>query len=103
MSGECCVYVIAQVRNRALCGPVKVGMSANPYSRLAELQTGSPHQLVIVNERAFRSRSDAAYVEDVMRLAWSDCKMIGEWVDASPLRVADMLNGPEWEEWVNEQ
>lgn len=44
-------------------GPVKIGISSNPDSRLKQLQTGSPEKLVLLVLRDFREERIAKFAE----------------------------------------
>lgn len=62
-------------------GPVKVGVSDNPESRLSGLQSGNPVKLHIAAKWKMPSRQ-AAF--DVERAVLDDCglhRLIGEWID----------------------
>ena len=53
------LYCIAYKRE----GPVKIGISDNPFRRLRELQTGNPYKLNIYFMRNFRTKEIARFVE----------------------------------------
>ena len=44
-------------------GPVKIGISDNPFRRLKELQTGNPYKLNIYFMRNFRTKEIARFIE----------------------------------------
>src|SRR5688572_30552615 len=85
------VYIISRILNGQLSQPVKIGVSDTPVLRLRELQTGSPHPLVIV--RAFRcpSRPVANEIEkDMHRRLKEDCEN-GEWFNIDPIQAVVCL------------
>jgi len=64
-------------------GPVKVGVSAFPNGRLAQLQTGCPFPLRLLHQVAMRDRSHALKHEALFRDAWEHKRTVGEWFDLS--------------------
>ena len=78
------LYVIAHIRNRQMSGPVKVGVTGTPLRRLEQLQTGSPHQLVLLH--AFRCDvATAGRCERLIHKAFAPRNAVGEWFDVDPL------------------
>lgn len=75
-------YVIAPhshyVMNR---GPVKVGITSSPSSRLPQLQTGHPERLVLVHSFGFPHRWQAASIERAVFEVAGDHRLSGEWFD----------------------
>jgi hypothetical protein len=61
--GTCYVYIIAHVDSPKLVGPVKVGVSANPFSRIFELQTGNHVELQVAAWFAMPTREIAMAIE----------------------------------------
>lgn len=62
-------------------GPVKVGMSDSPQSRLASLQTGSAVKLNLLFARKARDRDHALYHENMFHEVYAEHRMAGEWFD----------------------
>jgi len=54
----------------------KIGIASDVESRLAQLQTGNPIQLELVDCYSF---NDAAPVEKVLHNKFSACRAVGEW------------------------
>lgn len=79
------VYIIAQLDGaNELRGPCKVGISNNPSSRMASLQTGNAARLVLVAKYCFWRRSHALEVERVFHEALATQRTGGEWFDIEP-------------------
>lgn len=79
------VYIIGQLSaDYEVVGPVKVGISNNPVSRVAALQTGSSARLVLVGRYAFWRRRHAMAVERVFHEACASHRLQGEWFDMEP-------------------
>jgi hypothetical protein len=86
------VYIIAHLSEQSeLCGPVKIGLSSNPISRLATLQTGSASKLVLVGRYAFWRRSHALEVEQVFHRTAAVHRTTGEWFDIEPDSAVAMM------------
>lgn len=88
---NCHVYIICRIVNGQLSQPVKIGVSVSPVARLRELQTGSPHSLIIV--RAFRcpSKAVAHEIERDMHKRLSDVCESGEWFNVDPIMAVAFL------------
>lgn len=84
MTDTCRVYIAAVVRDNTLVGPVKVGISTNPWSRVHEMQTGCPQKLAVVHTFKFTSRRAAMDYERSIHESWGYCRIQGEWFDISP-------------------
>lgn len=69
-------------------GAIKIGMSDEPESRLAELQTGAPRKLRILLKIPFSSRREAFEFERTMHELFSEFRLSGEWFDRRLLRHA---------------
>lgn len=73
------IYVIAPDEN----GPVKVGISANPYSRLSALQIGSAAELKVFAAFAVPSKEIALWFEGCFHDTQRQRRIRGEWFDLS--------------------
>lgn len=91
---DCHVYIIAQLNSAyEIVGPVKVGVSSNPVSRLQSLQTGSPSRLVIVARYTFWKRSHALAVEKCFHDTCAVYRLEGEWFDIEPAGAVSLMEG----------
>lgn len=63
------------------CGPVKVGVSLNPWARLSELQCGNPAKLVLRDWWKMPTRSDAFQAEDAFLTFYCAQRASGEWIN----------------------
>lgn len=70
------VYVIGREE-----GPVKVGVSANPWSRASGLQTGCPFELKVLHAQEMRDRAHALDHERHFHAVYETHKLVGEWFD----------------------
>jgi hypothetical protein len=61
---------------------VKVGYARNVARRLAELQTGSPEELIIWTTLTRLTRKEAQEIERRAHKALADCRTRGEWFKA---------------------
>jgi predicted GIY-YIG superfamily endonuclease len=68
------VYVIGREQ-----GPVKVGISADPATRLTNIQVGCPFQLKLLYVRKLRSRAHAKHHEKSFHEVWENDHIRGEW------------------------
>lgn len=78
------VYIIAFGRAPALIAPVKVGVSNDPESRLASLQTASPYDLSLVAKFLLPSREIAIQMEQCFHHMARAHRLRGEWFDMPP-------------------
>ena len=70
------VYVISHPS-----GSIKVGVSGDPESRLAALQTGNSELLQLRRMFRFPSRAQALRAEKAVHEAMADARLGGEWFD----------------------
>ena len=59
--------------------PIKIGVANNIAKRMAELQTGNPYKLVLVDWIEFDSRRKAYDIERKIHKELSQKRMEGEW------------------------
>ena len=59
------VYLISYIDS--LDGPIKIGYSNHPPTRLKQLQTGNPKKLVIYGNLAFKDEFAARAVEKIKK------------------------------------
>ena len=92
------VYLIARVRWARLmlgvavepCGPFKIGYSRNPPSRLEQLRSGVPFNLMLVGVlQGFQTTEAAERAEAVMLMQARKLFPMGrgEWIDGDPMLV----------------
>lgn len=86
----CYVYLICSEIGGKLEGPCKVGISDKPDKRLKQVQTGSPHKLVVAFAFRVWNRKFAQIVEASFHAGHADHRMNGEWFDMS---AKDALRG----------
>ena len=67
-------------------GSIKIGVSANPEDRLAELQTGNHGELHLIAKFPFESRSMALTMEKELHVKFADSRLKGEWFKKRILR-----------------
>ena len=77
------VYVIS-----APSHPVKIGIAKDPEKRLAALQTGFPHRLLI---HFTASVSNGRSVERACHMTLSANRLEGEWFDVTPDRAIEVV------------
>lgn len=77
------LYVIGD-KERAVC---KIGISANPYERLKNLQTGYPWNLDIWLELMIDAPEK---VEKILHTRFAEFRLNGEWFDAIVFKKLDL-------------
>lgn len=80
----CFIYAICYIVDGEMCGPVKIGVSAAPVARTRELQTGSPHRLMLAFCAMLDSRERAVRLERFLHDDLAEFAMSGEWFDVEP-------------------
>jgi len=75
------VYVIVEADAEEAC---KVGVAANPYARLRELQTANPRRLVLAYTSRELDKPTAHRVERTAHRALSDHRIRLEWFGCLP-------------------
>lgn len=86
------VYIIGQLSTAfEVIGPVKIGISNNPLSRLQGVQTGSPSRLVLVDRYCFWKRTHAMAVERCFHQTCGAHRLEGEWFDITPGAAAALM------------
>ena len=63
-------------------GPIKIGFSTNPYSRLAAMQTGHPEQLHLIATIPGTPRK-----EKELHYFFDDLRIMGEWFKPDPFLI----------------
>lgn len=72
-------------------GPTKVGVANDPHARRNELQTGNPYLLKVYTAFGFQHRDQAFDVEGRVLKRLKARRMTGEWLDATPLQVRQII------------
>lgn len=80
----CYVYLICSQVDGKLHGPCKVGISDKPEKRLRQVQTGSPHKLIVAFAFLFWDRRMASLVETAFHDCHDESRMQGEWFNMLP-------------------
>jgi hypothetical protein len=91
VSGHCFVYVIATLRDGVPSSPVKFGISAQPFARMRELQTGSALPLIILGMLAAPTRTAARDAEQWLHSCYPDKALAGEWFDIDAWEAVEIL------------
>lgn len=81
----CYIYLITHKRDGSLYGPVKVGITTNLNARLAQIQTGNPHQVDIALFFPTPGREFAAAFEQAFHHVMASKRLTGEWFDMEPV------------------
>lgn len=68
------IYVIGREE-----GPVKVGITSSPGSRLSTIQTGCHFPIEILHLRECRDRDDALRHEQSFHVVYEENRLTGEW------------------------
>ena len=73
------IYIISKINSDQ--GPVKIGYSHHPPSRLKELQTGNPDKLTLWGSISFKEKIPAELTEKILHkyLKDNNFNAIGEW------------------------
>jgi predicted GIY-YIG superfamily endonuclease len=93
------LYVIGREQ-----GPVKVGISASPESRLGQIQTGCPFKCGLLHVQLMRDRNHALSHERTFQEVYTKYRLIGEWfkLDAE-LAIEGIETGLEFEEYFEKR
>ena len=75
------VYSIPPTKQHETPVAVKVGISANPWSRRVDLQTASPFRLNLACQFHCPSRAMALMVESDFHERFAEHRRVGEWFD----------------------
>jgi hypothetical protein len=87
----CHVYIIAHMKGRVPCAPVKIGISASPERRVANLQTANPKPLVLLCTFATPVRDIAKVIESGFHEVMADKRLAGEWFDIPPMLAVELM------------
>lgn len=71
---DCFIYVIG-----VESGPVKVGISSSPGSRLGAIQTGCHFKIDILYSRRCKDRDHALKNEKIFHDVYAEKRLVGEW------------------------
>jgi|TARA_X000001036_G_C20280946_1_gene644308 hypothetical protein len=86
------VYLISY--EDSLDGPIKIGYSHHPPTRLKQLQTGNPRRLTIFGNLGFKDELAARSVEKIILHYFNNnnLSMNGEWYDIGVKEVLTILS-----------
>jgi hypothetical protein len=84
MTRDCYVYIICHYENDQDIGPVKIGMSDNPTSRVGNLQSGNPKKIKLYKKYPTPDRTSAKYIEAMFHKNETKHMLTGEWFDITP-------------------
>lgn len=76
-------YIVQESDN----GPVKIGIARNAFWRRSDMQSGNPRQIIIKTVYRCETRVDAILLEAASLAAFSDRRILGEWLNATPSDV----------------
>ena len=65
-------------------GPIKIGISHDPYSRLTNLQNGNPAKLKLICQSWNLSDTQARDIEIAIHDKFTGQRLHGEWFDLGP-------------------
>ena len=82
----CFIYVIGCDE-----GPVKVGISDNPWGRLRQLKTGCHLPIKLLHVQTMRDREHALYHEKWFHEVHGDQRLAGEWFSTSRWAAVESL------------
>jgi predicted GIY-YIG superfamily endonuclease len=82
------LYIIQQKGTNT----IKIGISDNVRRRVRELQTGSPHKLVVVRTLNCPDRDTAERLEKLSHRRYAKYRLEGEWFNLPPQKVVNDLN-----------
>ena len=71
-------------------GPTKIGVADDPRTRKAMLQSGNPYKLEIFTAFGLATTALALEIEQAALKRLASCRLIGEWLDATPGQVRDI-------------
>lgn len=72
-------------------GPTKVGVAGDPRLRRSELQGGNPYPLKIFTAFGLAEIDMAFEIEGATLERLKACRLMGEWLDATPIQVRDAV------------
>lgn len=89
------VYVIGREE-----GPVKVGISSSPNSRLSQIQTACPFKVSLLHAEAMLDRNHALRHEADFHAVYAEKRLVGEWFDLEADYAIELIEtGLEHEAW----
>ena len=89
------LYLIGRMYGdcKSMSPPIKIGVSNNPWTRLATIQTSCPFNLYIYHYFRFNSRIEAFEVESELHSQYEEKRLCGEWFNVDPEIIFDQLGG----------
>lgn len=89
--GDCGIYIIACVKDGALGGPVKVGISTTPWKRLRSIQTSCPYEARLVHVFVAPNKEVARQLEASFHTTQAKHRTVGEWFNIEPRFALTMM------------
>lgn len=86
----CYIYIMRKAGDGA-SGPVKIGITANPASRLSSINTASPFKVSLVCALATPKREIAKALEEAFHRTQAEHRLNGEWFDLPPLKAVVLM------------
>ncbi len=85
------IYILAAVNGEMLEGPVKIGISADPWKRLNEIQTGNPRELQVATWFPLPTREIARHIEFGIHQVQRGRALRGEWFDMGVVQAIQIV------------
>jgi predicted GIY-YIG superfamily endonuclease len=84
-------------------GPVKVGVTSNPQSRLGQIRTGCPFHVELLHAEPMLSRAHALQHEADFHAVYEEKRLNGEWFDIDAELAIELIEtGLDHESWFQE-
>lgn len=87
----CLVYVMAKSGPDGMTSPVKIGISSNPDSRLATIQTSCPFKIALAYVFECPNRDVAEHIERCFHETQRAERLSGEWFNYHPITAIHLL------------
>lgn len=91
MDKDIYVYIMCHVENGVDVGPVKVGYSSNPSTRVENLQCGNPRKIRLYKQFGTPQRDIAKFIEGGFHHMFADKRLAGEWFDLKPEQAMGLM------------
>lgn len=91
MDRDIYVYIMCHVEDGMDVGPVKVGYSYRPSTRLENLQCGNPRKIRLYKQFGTPQRDIAKFIEGGFHHMFAERRLAGEWFDLKPEEAAGLM------------
>lgn len=89
---EGCVYVISAVdKNGNPKQPVKIGITENPWGRLATIQTSCPFEIKLLHYLTLPNKRMARDLERMFHELHAKERSYGEWFNIDPIKALQIV------------